>query len=184
MSHEELFEAFIYWFRLATTRIPDHYIQVPVAGTDEKFLRERVYCYELYHQLRILLGDAFPCKLMGELDKERHPIIKPLIGAKEPDFVVHIPGDMENVAIMEVKAITRDDKNRVKEERILLDTDKLVDFLRIQIKYYMAIQLLYGSANRDELLSVKRGVVERAGAAAGKILLYWHPGVGIMAEEI
>ena len=51
----------------ATTRIADDYFQLPVADAEGAY-RERVYCYELYHQLRSEWRD-FPFSLGGEVDK-------------------------------------------------------------------------------------------------------------------
>ena len=92
-----------------------HYFQLPIAGSDEPIYRERVYCYELYHQLRCILGDSFPYKLNGEVDKMKHPIIR---DAKKPDFIIHQPGDMEhNLVVIQVKPITVKDRiNRLRED--------------------------------------------------------------------
>ena len=51
-------EAFIRCLTNATARVPEVYCQLPVAGEKSPIYRERVYCYELYHQLRILLQNA------------------------------------------------------------------------------------------------------------------------------
>jgi hypothetical protein len=65
-----------------------HYFQLPIAGEPDPIFRERVYCYELFHQLRNTLGDDYPYKLDGEVDKIGHPIIK---GKKKPDSILHVP---------------------------------------------------------------------------------------------
>jgi hypothetical protein len=84
-------------------QIGGEYFQLPIAEADAVY-RERVYCYELYHQLRRLWRD-FPFSLGGEVDKEGHPHFKngPYAGAK-PDLLVHWPGNMDgNLACVEVK---------------------------------------------------------------------------------
>jgi hypothetical protein len=87
----------------AIQNIDAHYFQLTVARNDELIYRERVYCYELYHQLRLLLGDDFPYKLDGELDKRGHAIIS---DGKKPDFVIHVPGEMgQNLVVIEVKTV-------------------------------------------------------------------------------
>ncbi len=54
----------------AVSRIQPGYFEVPVAGTDELAIRERIFCYEFYHQLRLVATDArFPYMIGGELDK-------------------------------------------------------------------------------------------------------------------
>lgn len=73
--------------------------------------RERNYCYELYHQMRIN-----PCLMKkikennyifnSEIDKGGHPIIKENIN---PDFILHRQGQMgneddDNFLVIEVKS--------------------------------------------------------------------------------
>ena len=55
----------------ASLLITAEYFQLPVADADSVY-RERVYCYELYHQLRGSCGN-FPFSLGGEVDKIGHP---------------------------------------------------------------------------------------------------------------
>lgn len=95
----------------AGKRIDRHYFKLDIAGSEELIYRERVYCYELYHQLCCILEDNFPYKLDGEVDKSIHPIIESELGAKKPDFIVHVPGKMNrNLAVIEVKSVTIKDK--------------------------------------------------------------------------
>jgi len=44
-------EQFTQIFRDATAAIPPEYFLLPIHGADPVY-RERVYCYELYHQMR------------------------------------------------------------------------------------------------------------------------------------
>ena len=46
-----------------------------MAGTDELAIRERIFCYEFYHQLRLVATDARFPYMIGEpeLDKGGHP---------------------------------------------------------------------------------------------------------------
>jgi hypothetical protein len=79
-------------------RIDAGYFQLPQADGDSVY-RERVYCYELYHQMRAMWGQ-FPYSLGGEVDKSGHALFRggPYAQAK-PDFLVHVPGDMgQNLA--------------------------------------------------------------------------------------
>src|SRR4030043_2172029 len=72
---------------------------------DVPALRERVYCYELYYQLRKRLPQSFPYMLHGEIDKSGHDWIIKLFGGScpNPDFVVHVPGKPKNLVVIEVK---------------------------------------------------------------------------------
>ncbi len=59
----------------ATAGITSDYFILNIDGGDPLY-RERVYCYELYHQLRINWPDEAEYCLMGEVDKSAHPILK------------------------------------------------------------------------------------------------------------
>jgi len=131
---------FLESLKKACERIDRHYFQLDVAGSEEPIYRERVYCYELYHQLRCILGDTFPYKLDGEVDKAGHPIIRSELGPKKPDFIVHVPGEMNrNLMVIEVKPVTV--KNKINELKEDLKT--LKEFLH-KARYYRAIMLIYG----------------------------------------
>jgi len=149
----------------ATKLIDRHYFKIDVSGSEEQIFRERVYCYELYHHLRNILGDDFPYKLDGELDKVNHPEIHDRIGPKKPDFIVHVPGDMNrNLVVVEVKPIsTRNDRFRD-------DLNTLQLFLS-KAKYYRAIMLIYGN---DESNSIDRIKEEFRAFSNEKLLLIWH----------
>jgi hypothetical protein len=88
----------------ATQAIEGWYFLLNIAGGDPIY-RERVYCYELYHQMRLRWPPRCPFFLNGEVDKSAHPILTQLgAGRAKPDFLVHQPGNMEgNHAIIEVK---------------------------------------------------------------------------------
>lgn len=65
-------------------------------------MRERVYCYELYHQLRQAKA-LEPLILMAELDKQGNPAFRTTKKPK-PDFILHITGTNEhNSTILEVE---------------------------------------------------------------------------------
>lgn len=85
----------------ATSKIGTEYFLLKVADRDRPIKRERVYCYELYHQLRIAIGDT-PLTLTGEPDKRGHNDFTDK--QPNPDFIFHVPGHHENnTAIIEVE---------------------------------------------------------------------------------
>ncbi len=86
----------------ATAAIAAEYFLLPVHGADPVY-RERVYCYELYHQLRVRWPDT-NFRLNGEIDKGGHPYFADDEGAPKPDMLVHIPGGGTNYAAVEVKS--------------------------------------------------------------------------------
>ncbi len=91
-------------FREATSQVARLYFQLPVADADAVY-RERVYCYELYHQLR-RKWENWKYSLTGEVDKYGHPLFRDDKYAQaKPDFLVHVPGSMEdNLVVIEVKS--------------------------------------------------------------------------------
>ena len=98
-------ESVVYFklIRDAMMQVKRNYIILKVAGGSSEH-RERVYCYELYHQMRCLqtqcnLQDEFT--INGEIDKKGHPTIPHNFN---PDFVMHEPGnDDKNGCVIEVK---------------------------------------------------------------------------------
>ena len=95
-------EMFDQVMRGATAAIPPEYFLLPIGGAPARH-RERVYCYELYHQMRSLWPERCEWFLNGEVDKGGHPLF---VGeaAPKPDFLVHVPGQARNFAAIEVKS--------------------------------------------------------------------------------
>lgn len=162
---EKDFQFFIQCLREAIKNVDAHYFQLPIAGDDPTY-RERVYCYELYHQLRCILGSGFPYKLHGEVDKRGHPIIR---NSKKPDFIIHKPGYMENLVVIEVKPVTvRKDPSRLKK-----DFRTLKWFLdKNNADYYRAIMLIYGSESGKLPNNIKEKIKDNIDK---RILVFWHP---------
>ena len=117
------------------------YFRTPIAGQDEEIFRERLFCYELYHQLRIVFDEkGFGYWLGGELDKSKHPLIR---GDFKPDFVVHEPGFMDkNLCVLEVKPVTGAIAGFAK------DITTLATFVT-KYEYHAGILLVFGDALLD-----------------------------------
>ncbi|OGO23112.1 MAG: hypothetical protein A2Z28_01810 [Chloroflexi bacterium RBG_16_51_9] len=164
------FKCFLEQLISATAKIESKYFHFPVAGAESTIYRERVYCYELYHQLRCTLGNEFPYTLDGEVDKKAHKIIE---GNKKPDFIVHTLGIMEeNLAVIEVKSKDAETQN------IKVDIDKLIEFLKY---YYRAIMLIYG--DDENKVKSTRNEIDSLPEHSESILLLWHKEPGKPAEE-
>ena len=167
------FKYFMEQFKKAVNMIDEKYINISIFQLPDKIYRERVYCYELYHQLRRLLGDDYEYMLDGELDKKTHPIIEKNIGAKIPDFIVHYRSYMEhNLVIIEVKPIKSidDSLSNLKD-----DLDKIIDFIEIA-EYRYGIMLIYSNGFdeiNDKIVMVYREMTKKY---SEKIFLIWHPG--------
>jgi len=168
MNFESDFGYFMGRLMEAATRIDSHYFQIPVAGVERPIFRERVYCYELYHQLRGVLGDDFPYKLDGEVDKGGHPIIRPALGAKKPDFIVHVPMQMDqNLVVIEVKPINarrRDIKGDIETLRKFLD----------KAEYYRAIMLIYGNIDNELPKRFQIEIDNLPRKYEQRLLFLWH----------
>ena len=135
--------------RVATASVDAMYFHLNIDGGDPVF-RERVYCYELYHQMRKNWPVGCTFLLNGELDKRAHPILRKL-GADhaKPDLLVHTPGVMAgNYAIIEVKHSTA-------TAGVRKDSETLDLFVR-KVGYQRAIYLIYGwRANAAEVAKIE-----------------------------
>lgn len=94
-------EKYTPFLKEALNEIDPSYYQVTTTYGD--VVRERVFCYELYHQMR-LVQDKFNLRtLHPEIDKSGHTIFEKG-DKKNPDFIFHKPGEMMgNEVIIEVK---------------------------------------------------------------------------------
>ncbi len=160
----------------ATAGVESPYFQLNIDGGDPVF-RERVYCYELYHQLRMKWPAQCPYVLNGEIDKSAHPILSTLgIGHAKPDFLIHTPGDMKgNHAIIEVK-------HDLSTAGVQKDLEILNLFVE-RARYTRAIYLVYGpKANKSGIASVK-AIAEKFDNLA-PIELWIHDEVGRPATHV
>ncbi len=141
----------------ATSGIDHSYFQIQIDGGDPVY-RERVYCYELYHQLRRLWPPTTPYYLNGELDKSAHPILTGLgAGHAKPDLLVHRPGFMDgNDTIIEVKS------SRAPIRGIKKDLQTLSLF-RSKVGYRRAIYLIFGNETASAVNRVCRVAEDLAG---------------------
>ena len=172
---QQAFEQLLAMIDVAVARIEQAYFQLPVADADAVY-RERVYCYELYHQLRST-WERFPFSLGGEIDKSGNPHFRegPYAGA-QPDLLVHVPGNMdENLAVIEVKSAN------VGLGGIRDDLRKLNWFCG-NARYFRGVFLMYGEAGEPERLAamVRRAAVPDI--AVDRIVCMYHRRVGERIE--
>lgn len=106
---------------------------------EAKYL-ERPFAYEFYHQLRKLM-DSGDVKFGGpiiqaEVDKRYQHCFE---NGKIPDFLIHVPNTVKNLAVIEFKLATNLSK-------IKYDLEKLVEFKKMgDLKYTYAIEVIIGS---------------------------------------
>lgn len=156
--------------RRATASIQGGYFHLQIEGGNPIY-RERVYCYELYHQMRLLWPEATEFYLNGEVDKSAHPILREL-GADhvKPDLLVHRPGYMSgNHAVIEVKSSEADLRG------IRKDLQNLALF-RDRVGYQRAIYLVYG-CQAEKILDQVLRVTEELGGLPD-VELWFHETVG------
>ncbi len=158
----------------ATQAVLPEYFQLPIFGGDDVF-RERVYCYELYHQMRLLWPNPTDFRLNGEIDKQGHRRLAELgVLNDKPDFLVHVPRSMDhNYAIVEVKPVTATDA------KIRIDLRKLSRFVS-DVGYERGIYLFYGFA--DELAERVRTIARIDNIA--DIEIWHHAEVGQSARLV
>lgn len=161
----------------ATAHIGPEYFRLPVHGGGPVY-RERVYCYELYHQMRLRWPAEGPFRLNGEVDKSAHPILSQL-GASyaKPDLLVHGPGDMGlNYAIIEAKSLMARPAGIRKDLKTLL-------LFRTSVGYERAIYLIYGGEDLDYVCgAIKR--IAKAMQNLPSIEVWAHQQVGHPAAHI
>jgi len=115
------------------------------------------------------LGDTFPYKLDGEVDKQGHPVIP---GEKKPDFIVHVPGKMDkNLVVIEVKPVTVD------SDGLRDDLEKL-KWLLDKGRYCWAIMVIYSDSKRKIPKEILFKVANFSRRCKKRILLAWHSGWG------
>lgn len=161
----------------ASSRVAQVYFRLPIYGSDP-VSRERVYCYELYHQMRRDWPDGCLYVLTGEVDKRNHAAMGALgVNLEKPDFLIHNPGNMDdNHAIIEVKPA------HAEPREIRKDLETLTLF-RQGPEYDRAIQLFYGYAEPDELMARVHAAAAHVPDSAG-IQIWHHAEVGDLAERI
>jgi hypothetical protein len=171
-----MIERFLQLLSEASAAIPPHYFNLPVAGQADAIYRERVYCYELYHQLRTLLESLEPddplteFALNAEIDKQHHPFIEHHM----PDYVFHVPGIMErNLVVIEVKPIN------ARPEGIRKDMETLAYFTSDEVGYECGIQLVYGDNERGLELFGREFPKDNP-----KLRLFWHRSPGTAAVTV
>lgn len=120
----------------ALQKVDNSYFKLPVSYCDLEIVRERVFCYELYHQIRKIQEEnkyIVHFQLHAELDKKGHAFFKKK-KRKIPDFLIHKSGNNDhNICIIEVKGVLNN--------KILKDLKSINIFLEYGYKF--GILLIY-----------------------------------------
>lgn len=138
-------DIFIKSMKVAAKMISQNYFNL-TRYKDVLAYRERVYCYELYHQLRLVLPENIPYVVHGELDKCGHEVMVSLVGKRTPDLLFHKPGSMRNIAIVEIKSIERHQSDYAKDLLVLTKFTQ-------HAGYQLGIWLVFGEGKVTEIAS-------------------------------
>lgn len=124
------------------------------ATAPQETYRERVYCYELYHQIRVLsdtkLGEAAGAPtylLSGEIDKAGLRAVTDK-GLHKPDLLWHEPGSWQrNAVVVEVKTASG-----LTTDGLSKDLQTLSAFVDADERgYECGVLLVYGDMAEKEL---------------------------------
>jgi hypothetical protein len=160
-------------FREATANVSADYFRLPVVDSPAVY-RERLYCYELYHQLRLRWPTESRYRLNGEIDKRSHRYFAEDAWAPKPDFLIHVPGSDDN-SIVIVKTV-----DNLRNNEVLKDLDTLNQFME-RAGYRRGIHLVFGTTAAATL-----DVLQRAGLDINQLRgveLWGHSEVGLPAER-
>ena len=168
--------AFLESVRIATRLIKPPYFCIPLHGLAEQKYRERVYCYELYHQLRCCTRQDVWCVLSGAKTQLPLPIFRRLFNRTMPDFLLHVPSEMgANVVVMNINPIT------ARSQDIERDVKALKRFTTARASSRQAICLIYGDGESlDQFLSRMREAV----FAKESLIVMWHRHPGESADVV
>jgi hypothetical protein len=156
----------------ATSNINSKFYELPIEGGPTVF-RERVYCYELYHQMRCIWPNQSEYVLNGELDKRAHPALKKLSFQHTPDLLIHTPGNMAgNNVIIEIKC-------HATPNGIIKDMRTIEKFIK-DANYKRGIYIVYGPACQENKIKeiIKLYKTEQI---SSEIELWIHPKSGTNA---
>jgi hypothetical protein len=167
----------------AASRVEEPWFLLPVSSADKteavRRYRERVYCYELYHQIRALSAESAGAaagapayQLSGEIDKAGlNAVIDG--GRHKPDLVWHVPGiSNHNAVVIEVKAV-----DKIGRAALRKDLETLTAFLSADRGYRRAILLVYGwgdgEALRERVIR-EAEYLELDPSLRRRIQFFWH----------
>ena len=142
-------ESFIQLTRGSLDNVGDEYYRLTTTYKPLGIVRERVFCYELYHQMRLIQSQRglTDIQIHGEIDKSGHFEFDK-DAQKNPDFVFHVPGMMEgNAIVVEVKGKIEGNY----QEGVYKDIVTLSKFTNNKHYYHSGILIIY-NYTYDEFL--------------------------------
>ncbi len=177
-----LSQEFLEALDIAGRQISRKYFTLVTEVNEEGRYAERVYCYELYHQLRLsFTGELAKFVLHGEVSKVAHPRFKAAMQpAMIPDFIVQLPGTMiANLFAIEVEPTLKGSLGKKKDKAGKEHTeagDDIHRFVRLTKDhgYHLGVYLLFGE-EKNIVKSVRSMLGELDADDTKNILLRWQP---------
>lgn len=114
MEYKDICDDYVSLVVDALQNVDVEYFEIKQTKTKSTKKRERVFCYELYHQMRKLQkqNKHLDLTINGEINKAGHLVINENF---DPDFVIHRQGSMgDNHAVIEVKT-TKNKRGIIKD---------------------------------------------------------------------
>ena len=146
---DEKIESFVEMIKGSLDNVGDEYYKITTTYESSGIVRERVFCYELYHQMRSVQSarGLTDVQIHGEIDKSGH-IAFDRNSRKNPDFVFHVPGMMKgNAIVVEVKGKIEGNY----QEGVYKDIVTLSKFTNNKHYYHSGILIIY-NYTYDEFL--------------------------------
>lgn len=164
--------------------VDDSYFRLQTTYDENGIVRERVFCYELYHQIRCLQQSnvcTTQLTLNGEIDKRGH-VDFDRSDRKNPDFNFHVPGTMgHNTFVIEVKGTIHESN----VEGCKKDFNTLVRFIdKYQYKYGIFIAYNSSLKNLEYVLEemLEREFNDKDIDIQRNIIILCKEGYGIRSE--
>ena len=146
---DEKVESFVEMITGSLDNVGDEYYKITTIYESSGIVRDRVFCYELYHQMRLVQSarGLTDVQIHGEIDKSGH-IAFDRNARKNPDFVFHIPGMMQgNAIVVEVKGKIEGNY----QEGVYKDIVTLSKFTNNKHYYHSGVLIIY-NYTYDEFL--------------------------------
>lgn len=178
---EELFNQFLDILTESIEAVEDAYFNFKVAGNEESIAikRERVYCGDLYVQMRNRSSES-PYYINPEPNKIKHPHIEEPCGPVDPDFIVHKPGFMEadsNLVVIEVKHTAGD-----LTDGLIKDVKTINCMTTIPNGYYGGIIIIFGELTLLKQTNLINRIKENKSEKTKRLVLMLHKDVGSKPE--
>ena len=156
---DEKVESFVEMIKGSLDNVGDEYYKITTTYESSGIVRERVFCYELYHQMRLVQSarGLTDVQIHGEIDKSGHIAFDRNSG-KNPDFVFHIPGMMQgNAIVVEVKGKIEGNY----QEGIDKDIVTLSKFTDNKHYYHSGVLIIYNYTYDEFLRKIGEFVKDR-----------------------